>query len=173
MAMAEFQIIKPSEIQENPFELIGNDWALLTAARKNQEVNTMTISWGMMGLMWGEPAVLVTVRPQRFTKEFMDESDTFSLSFFERHSYRKELGFLGEVSGRDDREKIQKSGLTIKHIDQTPYVDEAKLVMILRKLYVQQIDPKLFIDHEIEPKWYSNKNFHFLYTARVEKVLQK
>lgn len=168
--MSNFQMIQPAELKDNPFELMGHDWALLTAQRGDQ-VNTMTISWGLMGVMWGQSVVMVVVRPQRYTKEFIDASDTFSLSFFE-DSYRKELAYLGKVSGRDE-DKISKSGLTIAHEKQTPYFDEAKLVIVARKLYRQPMDASFFLDADSDKKWYPEKDYHSMYIAEIQEILKK
>lgn len=168
--MSDFQVVSPAELKGNPFELFGNDWALLTAQRGDQ-VNTMTISWGFMGVMWGKSVVMVVVRPQRYTKEFIDASDTFSLSFL-GNEYRKELAYLGKVSGRDE-DKISKSGLTVAHANQTPYFDESKLVVVARKLYKQTMDASFFLDTDSDQKWYPEKDYHIMYIAEIEEILKK
>ena len=81
-----------------PFEKIGSQWMLISA-EKDGKVNTMTASWGGVGVLWGKNVVTVYIRPQRYTKEFVDANDTFTLSFFDGN-YMKELGYLGKVSGR-------------------------------------------------------------------------
>jgi flavin reductase (DIM6/NTAB) family NADH-FMN oxidoreductase RutF len=96
----------------NPFSMIGEDWMLITAEH-NGQTNTMTASWGGLGFMWGKNVAFIVIRPQRYTKEFIDATDTFSLCFFEKQ-YKKILGYLGSISGRDE-DKITKSGLNITH----------------------------------------------------------
>ncbi len=93
--------IKPEELQKNPFQMIGKEW-LLVAAEKAGKTNAMTASWGGVGIMWGKPVAYVFIRPQRYTKEFIDASDTFSLSVL-GEEYRKTLSYFGTVSGRDER----------------------------------------------------------------------
>jgi flavin reductase (DIM6/NTAB) family NADH-FMN oxidoreductase RutF len=168
--MNKFVEIKPEELDKSPFKLLGTDWMLITAEKDNK-VNTMTASWGGLGIMWGKNVASVVLRPQRYTKQFVDNSDTFSLTFFDK-SYKKQLGYLGTVSGRDE-DKISKANLTIQHNEETPYFEEAELVIICRKLYAQDIKPESFISKEIEEKWYPEKDYHTLYIAEVEKILVK
>lgn len=163
------KIIKPEELTKNPFTMIGKEWMLVTA-EKEGVVNTMTASWGGVGIMWGKPVAYVFVRPQRYTKEFMDAADTFSLSVLDE-AYRKTLSYLGTVSGRDEN-KIAKSGLTVAHEEATPYFAEANTVLVCRKLFAQPYDPAGFIDKSCDEKWYPQKDYHTMYIAEIEKVLQ-
>ena len=168
--MLEFKELDPAELEGNPFEMIGKGWMLVTAEKEGQ-VNAMTASWGGMGVMWGKNVAFVVIRPTRYTKEFIDATDTFSLAFLE-DSYRKTLNYFGTVSGRDE-DKIKTSGLTVLHDEQTPYFKEASLVLVCRKLYAQQYDPKCFIDQEPDSKWYPEKDYHTMYIAEIAKVFQK
>lgn len=92
-----------------PFEKIGSEWMLISAA-KDGKANTMTASWGGIGVLWGKNVATVYIRPQRHTKEFVDAGDTFTISFF-GGEHMKELGYLGKVSGKDVPDKIEQSGL--------------------------------------------------------------
>ena len=67
----KFEKIDVTKANVNPFQRIGQDWMLISA-KKEGKVNTMTASWGMMGVFWGKNVVTVGIRPQRFTKEFVD-----------------------------------------------------------------------------------------------------
>ena len=109
--------IKPEELQKNPFQMIGKEWLLVTA-EKEGKANTMTASWGGVGIMWGKPVAYVFIRPQRYTKEFIDAGDHFSLSVL-GEDYRKTLNYFGTVSGRDE-DQIAKSGLHVAHENGTP-----------------------------------------------------
>ena len=62
--------IKPEELHENPFSLIGEDW-MLVAASDGSRVNAMTASWGGMGILWNKKVAFVFIRPQRYTKELI------------------------------------------------------------------------------------------------------
>lgn len=160
--------ITPQELNESTFKLIGEDWMLVTAA-KGEEVNTMTASWGGFGVMWNKNVTHIVLRPQRYTKEFVDASDTFSLTFFDE-KYRKDLSYLGVVSGRDEK-KLDKTSLTVEFIDGTPAFKEARLTIICRKLYAQEMNPLSFIDSSLDTKNYKNKDYHILYFAEIEKII--
>ncbi len=160
--------IKPEELQKNTFSMIGKEWLLVTACKEGK-VNTMTASWGGLGVMWGKNVAFIVLRPQRYTKEFVDAGETFSLSVLDE-SYRKTLSYLGTVSGRNE-DKVAKSGLTVTEEDGTPYFEEANTVLVCRKLYAQPYDPSCFIDKSCDEKWYPEKDYHTMYIAEIEKVL--
>ena len=111
------------------------------------------------------------MRPQRYTKEFLDAADTFSLTFFEE-SYRKTLTYLGTASGRDEN-KIEKSGLTVAHCGATPYFEEAEKVLICRKAFAQPMQEESFLDRSLIDKWYEEKDYHILYIGLVDKVMYR
>lgn len=162
------KVIKPEELNKNVFSMIGKEWLLVTA-EKEGKVNTMTASWGGLGVMWGKDVAFIVLRPQRYTKEFVDAGETFSLSVLGGER-RKTLNYLGTVSGRDE-DKVAKSGLTVEREGGTPYFREADTVLICRKLYAQPYDPSCFIDKSCDERWYPDKDYHTLYIAEIEKVL--
>ena len=162
--------IAAENINENIFKLIGKDW-MLVAAQKDGKTNAMTASWGFVGVMWGKNCLITAIRPQRYTKEFIDGSDTFSITILP-DGYRDTLNYFGSVSGRDE-DKIAKSGLTVEKCENTPYFAEGKLVLICRKMFAQEIKAESFIDKEALEKWYTNNDLHTLYVAEIVKVLEK
>lgn len=168
--MNKFNEIKPEDLNQSAFKLIGKDWMLITA-EKEGKVNTMTASWGGLGVMWGKNVAYIVIRPQRFTKEFLDSSSRFSLTFFDNR-FRKQLSYLGTVSGKDE-DKISKSNLTVAYLDNTPYFEESKLTVICKKLYSQDFKPECFIETSLDEKWYPERDHHTLYIAEVEKLLIK
>lgn len=165
-----FQEIKPAELQKNPFKMIGSEWLLITA-KDGDKCNTMTASWGGVGVMWGKNVAFIVVRPQRYTKEFIDAADTLSLSILD-DSFRKTLSYLGSVTGRDE-DKIQKSGLTVAYQGETPFFEEANTVILGRKLYAQPYQPECFIDKSCDEKWYPQKDYHVMYIVEIEHILVK
>jgi len=165
-----FKEIKPNELVKNPFTMIGREWLPITA-EKAGKTNTMTASWGGVGVMWGKNVAMIVIRPQRYTKEYIDSSDTLSLSVLDE-SYRKTYNYLGSVSGRDE-DKISKSKLTVAYEGDTPYFEEADTVLVCRKLYAQAQNPECFIDPDIDGKWYPGKDYHTMYILEIEKVLTK
>ena len=162
------KVIKPEELNKNVFSMIGKEWLLVTA-EKEGKVNTMTASWGGLGVMWGKDVAFIVLRPQRYTKEFVDAGETFSLSVLGGER-RKTLNYLGTVSGRDE-DKVAKSGLTVEREDGTPYFGEADTVLICRKLYRQDMTPESFLDAEIREKNYPNNDYHRVFVGEIKKLL--
>ncbi len=158
-----FKQIEPSALVLSPFETIGNEWMLITAGDE-RGINTMTASWGGMGVVWGHDAVTVYIRPQRFTKKFVDEQQKFSLCFFDGH--KKELGMLGAVSGRD-KNKIADAGFTPVFLDGVPAFEQARLVIVAEKMYSAPFEPERFIDRDIPGKIYPTDDLHTMYIAKV------
>lgn len=168
--MADFHEISPKEIRQNPFTLIGTDWMLVTAERDGK-VNTLTANWGGLGYMWRKNVAFIVIRPQRYTKEFIDAAGRFSLCV-PGDGYRKELNYLGTVSGRDE-DKIQKAGLTVLHEDGIPYFAESELVLFCRTLYQQEMKEECFLEQDIVSRWYPEHDLHTLYVGEIQKVLIK
>ena len=108
--MSEYAIVAPEDFDQSVFRLIGKEWMLVTAKNQEGKVNTMTASWGGLGVMWGKNVAVTVLRPQRYTKEFIDQSESFTLSFYD-DTFKKDLSYLGSVSGRDE-DKIAKTRLT-------------------------------------------------------------
>ena len=168
--MSTFSEIKPEDFAVSPFRMIGKEWMLI-AAEKEGHCNAMTASWGGLGVMWGKNAVFAVIRPQRFTKEFVDASGTFSLNFFAPEHHSK-LEYMGSVSGRDE-DKIAHTGLTVAHDAGAPYFGEARAVILCRKLFAQPYLPESFLDRTVEKTWYPDKDYHTLYVGEVTKILAK
>lgn len=168
--MKDFHFIKPDDFCKSPFQTIGKDWMLVTAGNK-EKANTMTASWGGLGIMWGKPVAFIVIRPQRYTKEFMDKESRLSLSFL-ANQYRKQLNYLGTVSGRDE-DKITNSGLTLAFEEEIPYFTESSTVMFGKLLYQQEMKPSCFLTPELDEKWYANKDYHTLYIAEITSIYSK
>lgn len=164
-----FHEVNPLELSCNPFQMIGKDWALVTAGDETG-CNTMTVSWGNMGIMWNKNIVTVFIRPQRYTKEFLDRFDNFTLSFYEESS-REALKLCGSKSGRD-MDKIKAAGLTPVHENGTTYFAEARLVLECRKIYLDKIRPEGFLDPSIQKNYLEN-DYHLIYMGEITRVLQK
>ena len=164
-----FKEIKPSELQGNPFDLIGAQWMLITAAKEDGTCNTMTASWGGLGVMWGKDVAFIVVRPQRYTKEFIDNSSTLSLSVLPS-GRMKDYAYLGRVSGRDEN-KIETCGLSVMYDDNTPYFADSRLVMICEKLFAQPYTSDAFIDPTLLERWYPEQDLHTLYICEIKKIL--
>jgi flavin reductase (DIM6/NTAB) family NADH-FMN oxidoreductase RutF len=131
--------------------------------------NTMTVAWGSIGDMWNKPFVQVVVRPNRFTYQFLEKYETFTLSAFSEE-YRQALQILGTKSGRDV-DKIGESKLTpqaSKGVAAPSFV-EAELVVECRKMYWQDFEPTHFLDTSIH-KYYPKKDYHRVYFGEIVGV---
>ncbi|MDR0370500.1 MAG: flavin reductase [Prevotellaceae bacterium] len=167
--MLQYRQITPSEIPFPIFEL-KNKWMLITAG-KDGKVNTMTASWGGFGIMWNKEVAFVVIRPQRYTLEFVEQSDSISLSFFDR-SFKKTLNYLGSVSGRDEN-KIEKSNLTVSYKNGIPYFEEAETVIFAKKLFIQPMKEDGFIEKQVIKNWYPDKDYHHLYIIGISEIITK
>lgn len=163
-----FKEITAKEIDSNLIKAIADEWMLITAGDKNG-YNMMTASWGFMGEMWGSDSVSIMVRPQRYTMDFIDNNDYFTLSFY---GDKKEIHKVcGSMSGRDVN-KTELTGLTPIFSDSSVYFNEARLVIVCKKQYVQRLSEDCFIDKETL-KWYDDKDYHYMIIGKIEKVLVK
>lgn len=168
--MSAFKEINPSEIKNNPFDLIGKDWALVTAKNGNG-CNTMTASWGGVGIMWNKPVAFTFIRPQRFTFGLLENEEYFTLSFY-GEEYRKELKFCGTKSGRDF-DKAKECGFTPVYDEKAPYFAEAELVLVCKKLYAQDLNEKSAVEKEVVLPNYNGDDYHKMYISEIVKVLKK
>ena len=152
----------------NPFRLIGNDWLVLAAGNEKDGCNAMTVSWGHLGCLWSpnRPTAAVYVRPQRYTKKFMDSEELFTLSLI---SDKKALGYLGSHSGSNE-DKFAGAGLKPLFIDSTAAIEGAKLIFVCRKLYSAPLTAEGFIDKSIVDKDYANGDFHQMYIGEIIKA---
>lgn len=157
------------ELKDNFVKMISNDWALLTAGTKDN-FNTMTVSWGGIGELWNKDVCFVFVRPQRYTYEFMEKNDYFTLSFF-GGDYKKELGICGSKSGRVI-DKIAETGFTPVDFDNAVGFEQAEVNVVLKKLAYQNMKPEGFIDETIMNN-YANNDFHRVYIGEIVKVVVK
>ena len=176
--MAEFRTIRPEEITDNPFQLIGKDWMLVTSAKSDgalicgTDYNTMTASWGGVGVLWNKPVAFVFIRPQRHTFGFTENNDLLTLSFFDE-SHRAALAYCGKASGRNG-DKAKECGLTPVSVTnengRAVWFEEARIVLKTKKLYHQFLDEKCFTD-SAPMAAYAAKDFHMMYVCEIEEVL--
>lgn len=172
-----FNEISISELKLNPITFFADEWPLLTAGNALNGFNTMTVAWGHIGAIWssdkgiGIPTMIVYIRPQRYTKEFVDSNEIFSLSVLPAE-YKETLTYLGTVSGRDE-DKVTKARLTPVFDDETTYFAEAKQVFICRKIYNSPLLEDSFINKSIVDKNYPNKDFHTMYFGEIIRIMEK
>lgn len=151
----------------SPFEKIGKEWMLVTSGDLSS-YNTMTASWGFMGVMWNKNVVTIVIRPQRYTLEFLKKNDTFTLSFFDE-SKKDILKYCGSHSGRDVN-KTEKTGLVPFEIGNSVSFTDAKTAYVCRKLYMQSLDENSFIDKSLLSN-YKDSDYHIAITAEIERAV--
>ena len=161
-----FQTIDPKQLQENVFSLLADRWTLITAGTPDH-CNTMTASWGGLGILWNKPMATIYIRPQRYTFEFLEKYDTFTLSFVSPQ-WKKQLAHCGAVSGRDE-DKFAACGFHVAAAGQAPYIQEADLVLVCRKRYWNDLDPA-HMDAEALTN-YQAEDYHRMYLGEITQVL--
>lgn len=125
------------EFTADMISLFNQQWALVTAGSP-ESFNTMTISWGGLGTLWSRPVATVYVKPVRYTHEFLERNEYFTVSFF-GPQYKKALGLLGSLSGRDC-DKVKLSGLTpVPAGHGAVTFAEAERTLVCRKIYSQDL----------------------------------
>jgi flavin reductase (DIM6/NTAB) family NADH-FMN oxidoreductase RutF len=158
------------ELKLKSIDIWENQWFLLTSGDfEKQHFNTMTVAWGSFGLMWNKPFVQVVVRPVRYTYEYIEKYQTFTLSAFSKE-YTDALNLLGTKSGRDG-DKIAEAGLTpvASHGIPAPGFAEAELLIECRKIYWDDFEPRHFLDCTIDDN-YPQKDYHRIYFGEIVNI---
>ncbi len=153
-----------------PYSFFEIDWLLLSSGDfESRHFNAMTISWGSLGVMWGKPFAQVVVRPVRYTYEFMERYDSFTICAFPK-KYHQALSLLGAKSGREGN-KIAQAGLTpvASTCVAAPGYVEAELIIECRKMYWQDFDPSHFLNPAIARN-YPQKDYHRIYYGEILAV---
>lgn len=163
--------IDARELLVRPVELIGDQWMLITAGSR-ENFNTMTANWGTLGYLWNKPVAVVFVRPERFTYEFMEATEEFTLTFFGQQQ-RDALKLCGSASGRDT-DKVGATGLTPMVTERGNITfEQATLFMECRKLYTDMLRAESFIDRSLLDKWYSAGSLHKMYVAEILDIAHR
>lgn len=168
--MHAFQPYPIDLFEFNPFTKIGKEWGLVTAGSK-KKANTMTVSWGGVGVLWGKNVAFIFIRDSRYTKEFIDNGDFFSVTFFDGN-YKEALSYCGSHSGREE-DKIEQSGLTLAYKLGIPYIDEGNLVMLCQKMAAVPITEDSFVIPDIKEKWYADNDMHTMYVAEIIDLMAR
>ncbi len=169
--MKGYKKITAEELGGNTFKMIGSDWMLVTATDKDGGYNTMTASWGGLGILWNKPVAFVFIRPQRYTHEFSESGTLATLTFF-GGEYRRELAYCGRVSGRDT-DKIKDAGLTPAVTDEGSMgFLESTVIVSCKKLYTDVLKKEGFFDPALAESNYTD-DFHTVYVYEIESVYVK
>ena len=164
-----FTAIDPRELG-NAVHMIGDQWTLITAEKKDGSINTMTASWGFMGVLWNKPACVIFIRPSRHTLGFVEEADRLTLTFFD-DQYRDALKLCGTKSGKE-LDKFAAAGITAADFNGVPFIGEAELVLVCRKLYADDLKKQCFLAPELLCN-YKEDDFHRVYVVEIEAVLKR
>ncbi|NLL83302.1 MAG: flavin reductase family protein [Lentisphaerae bacterium] len=170
MELPVLEDIAVCDLAIEPMALFDKRWFLLTAGDfAAGRYNTMTISWGSFGTVWNKPFVQVFCRPQRYTFNFMESFDSFTLCTF-RPAYRSALQLLGSRSGRVCN-KIAEAGLTpmASRSVAAPGFAEAELIVECKKIYAQPMDPQGFKDGTIDSN-YPSQDYHHIYFGEISLI---
>lgn len=153
----EWKKIDPKQLDVNAVKMYDDDWMVVSAGNA-ESMNLMTISWGGLGELWNKPVATVYVAPQRYTYQFLDREEYYTICRFDS-TYRDKLTYLGTKSGRDE-DKVKGSGLTVKFTELgNPMYEEANLVIECRKIYhdnfrrdrLQQEQLDWYEDRQVDP----------------------
>ncbi len=168
--MKNFKEINISNLSLNPFTKIGKEWMLITAGN-TENFNTMTASWGGLGVLWNKNVAFTFIRPCRYTFEFTEKEEYFSLCFFPEE-YRSALTLCGTKSGKEC-DKIKEANLTPAFMDGVPCFEEASMVIICRKIYAQQMCADCALSEDIKTHYGENEPYHTMYVGEIVKAYTK
>jgi flavin reductase (DIM6/NTAB) family NADH-FMN oxidoreductase RutF len=157
------------KLNDNVFHQLDDDWMLITAGDPGN-FNTMTASWGALGILWSLPVSICFIRPHRYTFEFMEASAYYTLCFLE-DQYRDILQFCGTHSGKNV-DKVAETGL-IPLTTETGniYYEQCKLALECRKLYADSLKEEKFVLQNLIGKNYPKKDFHKFYIGQIISCL--
>lgn len=164
----KFEKLDIKDLSCNPVTMFSENWALL-GVKNGEKFNAMTVSWGATGGLWGKDVCICFVRPQRYTFEFMENSEYFSVAFFS--GYKKELAVFGSKSGRDC-DKFAETGFVPVHDGDWVYPEQADTVFLCRKIAFQDMSAEGFIADDIKDN-YSAGDYHRTYVGEIISVKKK
>lgn len=167
-----YQTIDPKDFVLSPVKKIGDEWLLITAGDKFG-YNTMTASWGALGVMWNRPAATCYIRPNRYTYEFIEKNDIYTLCFFDE-AHKPALSLLGKKSGRDG-DKITEAGLTPICDEETGamYFSEATTVIFVKKMFFSDLKNGTFHDETVLSNYSETNPMHRMYIGEILKIWEK
>ena len=163
-----FKEIELDRLNINPFTTIKKDWFLITAGTKSA-FNTMTAGWGALGHCFNKDMVTVYVRKSRYTYEFLENNEYFSICFFDEIHHHG-LDVCGNLSGRSSN-KVEVAGFTPVFHERAPYFEEAKVVFICKKVLTHDIQSSDFVNPNFDNEVYPEGDRHVVFMGQIIKVL--
>lgn len=161
----EYQAIEFNELSKDMLDQLQRGAFLTT--RVGEKVNTMTIAWGGLSVVWYKKVFVVYVRYSRHTYNMLEQSGEFTVSVPLSGQLKKELSFCGTKSGRD-YDKIEECNLEIADGRQlkTPVLSDCELHFECKVVYKQAMEPGT-IPENVKNKYYSNNNYHVVYFGEI------
>ncbi|MCI2055808.1 MAG: flavin reductase [Oscillibacter sp.] len=152
------------------FSVFGTNNALLTAGDRTA-CNTMTVGWCGLGRMWNLPSCTVYVRPERYTYQFMENHDYFTVAVLALADHDK-MKLCGSASGRD-LDKFKACGMTAQYgLHDAPFPAEAEWALVCKKRYAQDLKPEFALDERINA-FYQGEGWHRMYIGEVVETYVK
>jgi flavin reductase (DIM6/NTAB) family NADH-FMN oxidoreductase RutF len=161
--------IAPGEIKDNPVILCDN--LLAVASGKEGDMNAMTVGWMTIGRIWSDPAAMVYISPDRYTFDFLERNEYFTITAFPDDE-RERLVILGTQSGLEG-DKIKDAGLTVEYTELgNPAFSEGRFMIECRKIYREQLNIDSIMDTAIRKSFYEDykQNVHYVYIGVIENV---
>ena len=147
--------------------LLNDPGFLLVSTNKNGVSNVMTISWGMIGIIWGRPIFQVLVRPSRYTYQFIEDSKVFTVNV-PPPEYKRIVALCGSRSGRDiDKFKEYQIAVSPAHTVPSVTIDACPVVWECRVVHYNDVIPGQ-LDSAVEADCYGGTNYHRIYFGEIK-----
>ncbi|MEG1448291.1 MAG: flavin reductase family protein [Oscillospiraceae bacterium] len=168
--MRNLEPISTKDISYDINKMFSQELALLTV-KNGDKINTMTIGWGSIGYIWKKDVLEIYVRPSRYTYELLENADCYSVSFFDI-SYKDKLLFCGKNSGRDV-DKFTACNFDVENYNNVPYIAQARLVAICKKLYTANLDTNNFEEEYkyLASDFYKDGDIHKIFIGEITSLL--
>lgn len=164
-----FEKVEFKDVQNYCYDKLGKEGALLLVGDANNH-NNMTIGWATFGILWSKPVAISYVKPTRYTFNYSNNFDTFSICYFE--NTKETLKICGTKSGKDIN-KDEVCSLNIADLDGVLGYEEASLIITCKKIYQDDLKEECFFDKTIVEKRYLDKKIHRFYVGEVLGVYKK
>lgn len=169
--MHVFQPINSHEIEFNPFT-IGGKMGICITAEKGDKIDTAVITNVTFGKLWEKDVCLAFIRDDSYTKSIIDDSDFFSLTFFEGDKYKNALKYLKSVSGRDE-DKFKTSGMPVNRKLDIPFLDDGHMVILCARIGETKIDKDGYILPYFAEKFYKGKALHSIVAGEILEIMAR
>ena len=160
----QYRQITPEELSGNIIKMVSKQWMLITAGQPDK-FNSMTAGWGGIGVLWSKPVVFIAVRDTRYTYQFLERENYFTLTFFDE-KYRAQLHMFGTKSGRNV-DKLKESGFTAINTGKGMAYEEAKLIIACKKIYGDKLEATNASNLEPNPWFFKGAGYHKLYFGEI------